>query len=112
MKAIQQTYSPAVSYERSEAGLWKKFIDWCTAQDENRYGWLAIGLFGHGCILAPITLLVTLLSGVNMIFFSLVILSMAAVLVSNLAAMPTRYTLPILFFSIVLNFGVLVASLL
>ena len=110
MKTIQQTYKPALAFPGTTK--WKKFLDWATKQDENRYGWLAAGLFGHGCILAPITLLFTAMSGVNMIFFSLVIISMAAVLVSNLAAMPTRYTIPILFGSVLLNLGVIVASFL
>ncbi len=110
MKTIQQTYRP--SFALPGSAKWKKFIDWATAQDENRYAWLATGLFGHGCILAPITLLFTAMSGVNMVFFSLVILSMAVVLVSNLAAMPTRYTIPILFGSVLVNVGVLVASFL
>ncbi len=105
---MQQTYRPSLSLPGT--AQWKRFIDWTTAQDENRYVWLAVGLFGHGCVLAPITLLFTAMSGINMIFFSLVILSMAAVLVSNLAAMPTRYTIPILFGSVLLNIGVMVAS--
>lgn len=108
MEAIQQTYNPSINYEREN--LWKKFIGWCTAQDENRYGWLAAALFGHGCIFAPITLLVSMMAGVHMIFFALVIASMSAVLVSNLAAMPTRYTLPIFFGSLLINLGVLIAS--
>ena len=108
MKTIQQTYRPFL--EITGSAKWKKFLDWATAQDENRYAWLAAGLFGHGCIFAPITLLFTAMSGVNMIFFSLVILSMAAVLVSNLAALPTSYTIPIIFGSVLLNVGVIVAS--
>jgi hypothetical protein len=109
MKALQQTYRHSISIGRNDT--WKKFITWCENQDENRYGWLAAGIFGHGCILAPITLLVTAMSGVSMLFFSLVILSMAAVLVSNLAALPTKYTIPVLFASIMVNLMVIVASL-
>ena len=109
MKALQHAYRPALEYHKENP--WKKFIDWCTAQDENRYGWLAFALFGHGCIFAPITLLISMMAGVHMIFFALVIVSMTAVLVSNLAAMPTRITLPIFFGSLLVNLGVLVASI-
>jgi hypothetical protein len=109
MRTIEHSYAHAFADEK--ISVWKKFMTWCTNQDENRYAWLAAGIFGHGCILAPITLLVTAITGVNMLFFALVIVSMAAVLVSNLAALPTKYTVPILFGSILVNLLVAVASL-
>jgi hypothetical protein len=109
MKALQHTYQPVL--EGSRENIFQKFFDWCAGQDENRYAWLAIALFGHGCILAPVTLLVSFMAGVHIVLFAVVIASMTASVVVNLAAMPTRVTIPVFFGSALLNIGVIITSL-
>lgn len=95
----------------SNPGLWSKFMKWAGGQEENRFFWLALGVAGHGCAFTILTILVVLFTGNNFIFWPIVIAAMAMTLVSNLAAMPTRITIPVFFLSLLIDLGVIVASL-
>jgi hypothetical protein len=75
--------------------LWKRFLTWSESQQENRVLWLAVSLLGHGCFLTIITLFAIILSGNHLIFWPLAILAMGMPLVANLAAMPTKITIPL-----------------
>jgi hypothetical protein len=86
-----------------------KFIDWSRNQEENRLLWLAFSLTIHGCILAPIAILAVMLAGNALVLFMLVIISMGMSLVTNLAAMPTKITIPIFALSILIDIGVFIA---
>lgn len=86
-------------------------MTWCKGQEENRLLWLGIALAGHGCILTPITVMAVLLAGTNMILFMLALVAMGISLVTNLAAMPTRVTIPAFFFSILIDVAVIIAAI-
>jgi hypothetical protein len=92
--------------ERSTA--WDLFIAWCNSQEKNRFGWLAGALAGHGCILTPITLFAIILSGNLFIFWILAIVAMAMCLITNLAALPTKITIPVFFASILIDIAIIV----
>ena len=90
--------------------LWSRFINWCKGQQHNRLLWLGIALAAHGCVLTPITVLIVMLAGAN---FSLVVLALAAMgmsLVTNLAAMPTKITIPVFILSILIDIAILIAT--
>jgi hypothetical protein len=89
--------------------LFTKFIDWCGNQEEDRLLWLAISLTIHGCILAPLAILAVMLAGNALGLFMLVIISMGMSLVANLAAMPTKITIPVFALSILIDIGVFIA---
>ena len=91
--------------ERSTA--WDLFIAWCISQEENRFGWLAVALVGHGCILTPITLFAVILSGNLFTFWILALVAMAACLITNLAALPTKITIPVFFASILIDIAII-----
>ena len=86
--------------------IFSKFAGWCTAQNENRLLWLAIGIAGHGCILTPVTLMPVVMAGANLTLFILAIAAMGIVLVTNLAALPTKITIPVFFLSIAIDIAV------
>jgi hypothetical protein len=87
------------------------FFAWCTRQEENRFAWLATGITVHGCLLTPITTLAIAFSGNSIILWALAIAAMGATLVSNLAAMPTRITIPVLFLSILIDMGIVISCM-
>jgi len=89
--------------------FFSKFIDWCRNQEEDRLFWLAISLTIHGCILVPIAILAVMLAGNALGLFMLVLISMGMSLVANLAAMPTKITIPIFALSILIDIGVFIA---
>jgi len=73
--------------------------------------WLALAITFHGCVLTPITVLLVAMTGINLLLLFVSVLAMAFVLIVNLAALPTKYTLPVLFFSIIMDITVIVAAL-
>jgi hypothetical protein len=86
--------------------LWTRFIQWAINQEQNRFGWTAGILAAHGCIITPLTLFAIILSGSSLVFFMAAIVAMMASLVTNLAAMPTKYTIPTFFISIVIDLAI------
>ncbi len=108
MEMLQQSYGP-IHYpvQAKKSGLLHRFMNWCRGQEKNRLGWLAVIIAGHGCIITPITLLIVMLSGTNFIVWPWIIAAMGMPLVSNLAALPTKITIPIFFLSIVMDFAII-----
>ncbi len=107
------TFTPSITLtqENTSSNFWSRFMTWCKGQEENRLLWLGIALAGHGCILTPITVMAVLLAGTNMILFMLALVAMGISLVTNLAAMPTRVTIPAFFFSILIDVAVIIAAI-
>jgi hypothetical protein len=89
--------------------LMKRFLDWCASQQEKKFLWLGIALTAHGCIITPITIMAVTLAGTSLVLFILAIAAMGLVLVTNLAALPTKITIPSLFFSIAVDLGIIIA---
>lgn len=88
-----------------------RFIQWCKDQQENRLLWLGFALAGQGCFLAPAAIFVVLVTGGNFLLFMTALIAMAMTLVTNLAAMPTKITIPFFFASILLNIAVVITAL-
>ncbi|HMG81937.1 MAG TPA: hypothetical protein VK559_02795 [Ferruginibacter sp.] len=97
---------------RSVTSIWKKFITYADNQQDKRLWWMTLGILGHGTIFTIITLgVVTLLGNV----FALYIIACCAMVISvvvNLAALPTRYIIPIFFLSLLVDLGVIVTAVL
>ena len=103
------TIAAAYSERIEKTSLWTRFIQWSKDQEPNRFGWTAGILAGHGCIATPITLFAIILSGSNLAFFIAAIVAMMASLVTNLAAMPTKVTIPTFFITLVIDL-IIIAS--
>ena len=82
---------------------WGKFINWCNSQEKYRLGWLAASLTLHGCVLTIFTMFAVILAGNHFIFWPFIIGGMGITLVVNLAAMPTKITIPVFFFSVLMD---------
>ena len=106
-------HSYTASYNRAEkkTSLWKKFMTWADGQEENRFGWTAIAIAGHGCVFTIITSMMILFTGNHFIFWPFAIGAMAACVVVNLAAMPTKITIPVFFFSLLIDLFIIVMCL-
>ena len=105
----QQTISTTYTGKVSGPSIVTKFFKWAEDQEQYRFGWVAGILAGHGCILTPITLFAIILSGSNLAFFITAIVAMMASLVTNLAALPTKYTIPTFFITILIDL-IIIAS--
>lgn len=104
---IKHVYAHPI--QTAKVSLWKKFIDWCEGQEKYRLGWVGASLTLHGCILTILTMFAVILSGNHFIFWPFIIAGMGATLVVNLAAMPTKITIPVFFLSVLIDL-VIIAS--
>jgi hypothetical protein len=109
--AIQQTFSNTHAGSLPQASIFTRFINWCTSQDRNRYGWLGIALGSHGCLFTPLTMFAIITSGNHIYFWMLAIVAMMATLVTNLAALPTKITIPVFVSSILLDITIIIACI-
>jgi hypothetical protein len=109
MKALHPAYASVYSHILKEKSLTHQFIDWCKSQEQYRFGWLAAILAGHGCLITPVTLFFVMIAGNSPLLWAFAIVAMTMCLVTNLAALPTKITIPVFFLSIVIDM-LLVAS--
>ena len=110
-KMTTTTYNPSLagsySKESTKTSVYRKFLTWTEGQDNNRLLWLGIALTAHGCIITPLTVMAVLLAGTNMFLFILAIVAMGASLVTNLAALPTRITIPVFILSTLIDITII-----
>lgn len=111
MQTIQNIYSPANLVVSNKQSVFSKFIAWCNQQEKYRFGWVAAILAIHGCVLAPITVLAIAFAGNSMIFWGMLIGGIALSLIVNLAAMPTKITIPVFFLSVLIDIAVIAGSI-
>jgi hypothetical protein len=111
MQTIQTSYSPSYLTGVKKQSLVSRFFSWCESQEPYRYGWLAAIITIHGCVLAPLTLFTIFLGGNNIVFWGLAIGAFAMPLVSNLAAMPTKITIPVFFLSVLIDVVVIALNI-
>jgi hypothetical protein len=89
-----------------------RFMEWAKGQEENRIMWIALSLTIHGCILAPLAIFAVLIAGNPLSLFMIVLASMGVALVTNLAAMPTKVTVPVFFITALIDLIIMVVCLL
>lgn len=92
----------------TKPSFFSSFINWCEAQDKNRYGWLGVTVGSHGCFFTPLTLFAIILSGNNIVLWLIAIIAMMMTLVTNLAALPTKSTIPVFLLSILLDAAIFI----
>lgn len=110
-QTLQHSYTGTYHKTATRASVWKRFVTWADEQEENRFGWTAFAIAGHGCVFTIFTAAAVLFTGNNFIFWPFVIAAMAIPLIANLAALPTKITIPILFFSLVVDAAIIVLCL-
>lgn len=108
---LHQAYGSSYHKSIDHSSVWSRFMTWCNGQEKNRFIWLAAGLTGHGCFITPLTLLAVIFSGNSMFLWALVIGAMTMTLVTNLAALPTKITVPVFFLSIIIDLGVIASCI-
>lgn len=106
---LNQTISTTYSEVSTRTSLWTRFMDYCKGQERNRLLWLGVILAAHGCVLTPITVMVTFFAGQNFYLFMAGMVAMGIALVTNLAAMPTKITIPAFALSILMDVVIILA---
>lgn len=111
MQTMQQPYSQAYLKSAQTQSVIASFLSWCKSQEEYRFGWLAVIIAIHGCVLTPITVLLVTLGGNSIYFWVAAISAMAMALITNLAAMSTKVTIPVFFLSVLIDITIIGISL-
>ena len=111
MQTLQHSYSPALLRTEKKQSVFSRFIAWCNDQEQFRFGWVAAIIAVHGCVLAPNTVLAITLGTNHIAYWGMAIGAMAMALVANLAAMPTKITIPVFFFSILIDIVLIAVNL-
>ena len=106
---LNQTISTTYSEVSNRTTLWTRFVNYCKAQENNRLLWLGVILAAHGCILTPVTVMITLLAGPNFALFMVGMIAMGIALVTNVAAMPTKITIPAFVLSIIMDVFIIIS---
>jgi hypothetical protein len=109
---LHQSFTTSYTEQQSKISVFKKFMNWCEGQQRNRLLWLGVSLTAHGCILTPITIMAVLLAGTNLVLFVLALVAMGVSLVTNLAALPTKITIPVFIFSILIDIVIILSCVL
>ena len=97
--------------DNTKVSVWKKFIDWCISQEKNRLGWLAAAITLLGCVLTIFTMFAVVLAGNHFIFWPFIIGGMGITLIVNLSAMPTKITIPVFFFSVLMDLAIIISCI-
>ncbi len=96
--------------EREAAGV-VRFFRWAENQDAaNHIAWVGIAVMSMTAFFFPITMAVVLMNGA---LFGLIVGAMAAlalVVVTNLASLPTKYTIPFFLLGILLDIAIMSLS--
>jgi hypothetical protein len=100
--APQQVHSP---YQRES--FITKFLQWADRQQYERLFWLAFTLMFHACVLTPITALVASTSSNSFLVIIGAIVSISMIVITGLAALPTRITIPTFFISVLLDLALI-----
>jgi hypothetical protein len=111
METTMQHVFTLTEKKAAKLSLWKRLINWAEGQEENRLLWTAITIMGHGCFFTIVTLFAVIFTGNNFIFWPIAAAAMGMPLVANLAAMPTKITIPLLFFSVLIDLGVIITCI-
>lgn len=106
---IQQTVSQHHSLPIFRPAFITTFLRWAAMQEASRFGWAAVILAIHGCIVTPITILIVAMTGMHLGLFITAMSAMGLALTTNLAAMPTKVTIPAFFISLLVDVFVIAA---
>ncbi|HEX5152200.1 MAG TPA: hypothetical protein VFW07_12185 [Parafilimonas sp.] len=80
--------------------LLTRFVNWCAAQESNKFLWLGVTFFAQIGLMLPVAAFSILFIGNNNLLLWIIICAVnLPTLVLNLAALPTKTTLPFLFFA-------------
>ena len=84
---------------KREESIFSKFMSWCKTQESNRFLWMALAFSAQIGLTLPLTAsAIVFMGGNNLLLWTIMVTVNVPVLVLNLAALPTKTTLPFLFF--------------
>lgn len=112
---MSTTISHTISIPHESKGfprsLFSRFLNWSAEQQENRIAIAGIGLLILGCFFTPLTVMAVTLSGTNKLLVIPAIIAMEMTLVTNLATMPTKITIPVFLLGLAMDISIVIISM-
>ena len=109
MSHSDQTYIYHMAVKRPSALA--RFLKWAEAEDkEHHVGWVGITVTVMSAVCFPLCMAVILWNGAGFGLIIAAMVSLSLVVVANLAALPTKYTIPFFFLGIVMDIAVIALS--
>lgn len=91
--------------------LLQRFAAWSAGQEEQHHiAWTGVSLVATAAVFFPVTMAFILLNGAAFPLIVTAMIALVMVVVLNLAAMPTRYTIPAFLLGIGIDAAVIAAS--
>jgi len=87
-----------------------RFFAWTHREEKNRIAWVGISITAMSAVFFPVTMSAILFNGA---IFKLIIgamISLALVVITNLAALPTKYTIPAFVLGVVIDIVLIIVS--
>jgi hypothetical protein len=95
-----------ISYKlpKTKMSYFRSFDKWATHEDlENHVGWIGIGIISMTAVIFPLTMAAILFNGAAAGLIGIAMISLVMVVIVNLAALSTRYTIPFLLAGILMD---------
>ena len=109
LSTVNQIIQPSLTYT-AKTSLISRFAAWTSGQQHNRLLWLGVSIAGHGCFLTPLAVTMVAFTGMNLVLFMTAMVAMTMTLIVNLAALPTKITIPVLLLSILIDIVVIISA--
>jgi hypothetical protein len=87
-----------------------RFFQWASSQEKNHVGWVGLSVMLMAAVFFPLTLTAVLFNGPAFSLIIVAMISLVLVVITNLAALPTRYTIPALILGVIMDVIAIIAS--
>jgi hypothetical protein len=96
---------------QAKKSLLYNFIQWATNEDEKHHiAWVGFSVTAMTAVFFPLTMFAILMNGGAFGLIITAMVSLVLVVTTNLAALPTRYTIPFFVLGALIDAGVIIAS--
>jgi uncharacterized membrane protein (UPF0136 family) len=96
---------------QQKKSLLSYFFKWAANEDEEHHiAWVGVSITVMTAVFFPLTMAAILMNGAAFGLIIAAMVSLVLVVTTNLASMPTRYTIPFFFLGILIDLGVIITS--
>jgi len=96
--------------QRADHTLLARYLSWVKNQEKNHIAWLGISITAMSAVFFPITMSAILFNGADFKLIIGAMISLSLVVITNLATLPTKYTIPALALGVLMDIALIIAS--
>jgi hypothetical protein len=100
----------SLSAQRSHNNILSRLMAWIISEEKNRIAWVGISITAMSAIFFPFTMAAILFNGAVFPLIIGAMISLAIVVITNLAALPTKYTIPAFLLGILIDLVLIIVS--